>query len=197
MQAPINPSDINTIEGKYPLRPDLPASPGHEGVGIVRAVGAKVSRLRPGDRCVPIEHSQGTWRTHGVFLDHHWYRIPHDLPIATAANMVINPPTALRLLEEYVSLEEGDTIIQTGATSATGKYVLQLARHKGVRTINIIRDRPNRREVEHELKDLGATAVATLEELPHLLKNWQHDTPKLALDCVGGEASTAVIKALR
>ena len=41
-QAPINPSDINTIEGKYPLRPELPGVPGHEGVGVVEAVGPKV-----------------------------------------------------------------------------------------------------------------------------------------------------------
>ncbi len=42
MQAPINPSDINTIEGKYPIRPELPGVPGHEGVGVVEAVGPKV-----------------------------------------------------------------------------------------------------------------------------------------------------------
>lgn len=27
----------------------------------------QVSRMRPGDRVVPIEHGQGTWRSHGVF----------------------------------------------------------------------------------------------------------------------------------
>lgn len=197
-QAPINPSDINTIEGKYPLHPDLPASPGHEGVGVVAAVGSKVTRLRPGDRCVPIEHSQGTWRTHGVFDEHHWYRIPSDLPIAAAANMVINPPTAIRLLEEYVTLEPGDVIIQTGSTSAVGKYVLQMATHRGIKSINLIRDRPaeKRAQVEHELKEMGATAVVTPSELPALLKTWPHNAPKLALDCVAGEAATAAVKAL-
>ncbi len=43
-QAPINPSDMNTIEGKYPLRPDLPGVPGHEGMGVVEAVGPRVSQ---------------------------------------------------------------------------------------------------------------------------------------------------------
>lgn len=27
----------------------------------------QVTRMRPGDRVVPIEHGQGTWRSHGVF----------------------------------------------------------------------------------------------------------------------------------
>lgn len=41
-QAPINPSDINTVQGKYPLKPTLPGVPGHEGLGQVTALGPKV-----------------------------------------------------------------------------------------------------------------------------------------------------------
>ena len=44
LQAPINPSDINTVQGKYPLKPTLPGVPGHEGLGQVTALGPKVSR---------------------------------------------------------------------------------------------------------------------------------------------------------
>lgn len=44
-QAPINPSDINTVQGKYPLSPPLPGVPGHEGVGEVTAVGPQASGL--------------------------------------------------------------------------------------------------------------------------------------------------------
>jgi hypothetical protein len=44
LQAPINPSDINTIQGKYPLVPKLPgAVPGHEGVAQVLAAGKQVT----------------------------------------------------------------------------------------------------------------------------------------------------------
>ena len=35
--APLNPADINAIEGKYPIRPTLPATPGMEGAGVVVA----------------------------------------------------------------------------------------------------------------------------------------------------------------
>lgn len=42
-QAPINPSDINTVQGKYPLKPPLPGVPGHEGVMRVIAAGDKVT----------------------------------------------------------------------------------------------------------------------------------------------------------
>ena len=42
-QAPINPSDLNTVQGKYPITPPLPGTPGHEGVGVVETVGSQVS----------------------------------------------------------------------------------------------------------------------------------------------------------
>nr|CAB3461271.1 unnamed protein product [Digitaria exilis] len=51
LAAPINPSDINRIEGVYPVRPPLPgAVGGYEGVGQVHAVGPAVTApLCPGD----------------------------------------------------------------------------------------------------------------------------------------------------
>lgn len=42
LQAPINPSDVNTCQGKYPIQPKLPGTPGHEGVGVVTEVGIEV-----------------------------------------------------------------------------------------------------------------------------------------------------------
>ena len=44
MQAPINPSDINQIQGKYPIKPPLPAVAGNEGVARVIEVGPEVMR---------------------------------------------------------------------------------------------------------------------------------------------------------
>src|SRR5207248_4804344 len=46
--APINPADINAIEGKYPGRREVPAVPGFEGAGVVVEVGAKVSTILKG-----------------------------------------------------------------------------------------------------------------------------------------------------
>jgi NADPH:quinone reductase-like Zn-dependent oxidoreductase len=58
IQAPVNPSDINQIEGKYPIKPSLPAVAGNEGVGVVRSVGSQVCSVhrtinngRCGDAC--------------------------------------------------------------------------------------------------------------------------------------------------
>lgn len=59
----MNPADINTIQGKYPSRPPLPAVPGNEGVGEVVAVGSNVQNLHVGDKVVPNGPNFGIWRT--------------------------------------------------------------------------------------------------------------------------------------
>ncbi len=46
LAAPINPADLNQIEGKYPIRPPLPATPGFEGAGVVEKTGAAVREPR-------------------------------------------------------------------------------------------------------------------------------------------------------
>src|SRR5580765_5569508 len=59
--APINPADLNQIEGKYPVRWELPATPGFEGAGIVVESGADVKGLTSG-ALVILPHNIGTWR---------------------------------------------------------------------------------------------------------------------------------------
>jgi len=61
--SPVNPADINTIQGKYPSKPPLPAVPGNEGVGEIVAVGSNVQGLHVGDRVVPNGPNFGIWRT--------------------------------------------------------------------------------------------------------------------------------------
>src|SRR6266487_3351133 len=59
--APINPADLNQIEGKYPVRPELPATPGFEGAGIVVDAGANASTITAGTLVI-LPHNLGTWR---------------------------------------------------------------------------------------------------------------------------------------
>ena len=59
--APINPADLNSIEGKYPIKAPLPATPGMEGAGFVIELGAAVRDLKIGDRVI-LPHNFGTWR---------------------------------------------------------------------------------------------------------------------------------------
>src|SRR6266850_938629 len=59
--SPINPSDLHMVRGRYGYQPELPASPGAEGVGIVEAVGPGVQGPIVGTRVVFV-HTWNTWR---------------------------------------------------------------------------------------------------------------------------------------
>ncbi|GJS49786.1 enoyl-[acyl-carrier-protein] reductase, mitochondrial [Tanacetum coccineum] len=59
LAAPINPSDINRIQGVYPVRPPVPAVGGYEGVGEVHTVGSAVDSLSPGDLVMASPPSPG------------------------------------------------------------------------------------------------------------------------------------------
>ncbi len=50
--SPINASDLHMVRGRYGYQPELPASPGIEGVGIVEAVGPSAQGPMVGTRVV-------------------------------------------------------------------------------------------------------------------------------------------------
>uniref|UniRef100_A0A673JP44 Trans-2-enoyl-CoA reductase, mitochondrial-like n=1 Tax=Sinocyclocheilus rhinocerous TaxID=307959 RepID=A0A673JP44_9TELE len=79
----------------------------------------------------------------------------------------------------------GCTVIQNASNSAVGQAVIQIAAALGLKTINIIRDRPNCAELIDELQSLGADYVVTEEEV---MSTGLHRVPKpkLGLNCVGG-----------
>lgn len=199
LAAPINPSDINMIQGNYGLLPKLPAVGGNEGVGQVIAVGSSVSGLKPGDWVIPANAGLGTWRTEAVFSEEALIGVPKDIPLQSAATLGVNPCTAYRMLVDFEQLQPGDSVIQNASNSGVGQAVIQIASALGLKTINVIRDRPDIKKLTDRLKDLGADYVLTEEELrmPET-KNIFKDLPlpRLALNCVGGKSSTELLRHL-
>ncbi|KAL6195690.1 hypothetical protein ACLB2K_031308 [Fragaria x ananassa] len=182
LASPINPSDINRIEGVYPVRPQVPAVGGYEGVGEVHSVGSAVKGLLPGDLVIPSPPSSGMWQTYVVKDKCVWYKINKDSPVEYAATVTVNPLTALRMLEDFTTLKSGDTVVQNGATSIVGQCIIQLAKTRGIHSVNIIRDRAGS-DVKEKLNKLGADQAGIPE-------------PALGFNCVGGNAASLVLKFL-
>ncbi|XP_026272986.1 enoyl-[acyl-carrier-protein] reductase, mitochondrial [Frankliniella occidentalis] len=197
--APINPADINTVQGVYPIKPPLPSVPGNEGVGRVLSIGSDVKNVSVGDTVVPLEVGLGTWRTHGLFDASQWMKVSSKLGIAEAATLLTNPPTAYRMLKDFVSLNPGDVVIQNGANSACGQYVIQLCNAWNLTSVNVVRDRPNINDLKDSLLKLGASHVLTEEELrsTSLFKSGGLKAPKLALNCVGGQSGMEILRKLQ
>ena len=56
-------------------------------------------------------------------------------------------------------------MIQNGANSAVGQAVIQIAKFRQIKTVNIIRDRVNVKDLKKELAAIGADVVLTEQEL--------------------------------
>lgn len=191
--APVNPADLNAIEGKYPGRREVPAVPGFEGSGVVLELGGNAKGLTKGDLVIP-PHYVGTWREALSVKAADLVVVPPGIDPVQAAMLKINPLTAWRLLHGYVDLARGDWIIQNAANSAAGEAVIQIAHELGYKTVNLVR----RPELIGELRALGGDVVLVDDEnVREQLKTATNGAPiKLGLNCVGGDSALRVANAL-
>ncbi|GMR37026.1 hypothetical protein PMAYCL1PPCAC_07221, partial [Pristionchus mayeri] len=188
LAAPINPADINQIQGVYPVKPPLPAVGGNEGVGRVEEVGEGVSSLNKGDLVIPARSGLGTWRKMGDHLVDHLWPIDNRLSLEAGATLQVNPSTAYRMLKDFENLQEGDTVIQNGANSGVGRSVMQICKIRGLKCVSVVRSRETgMEELKEELSELGSTTVVTEEEMASKMRG--KIRARLALNCVGGRSS--------
>lgn len=216
LAAPINPADINQIQGVYPSKPTFTtelstpnpiAVGGNEGVAEVLSAGSGVKGLSRGDWVIMKQPGFGTWRTHAQTDASNLLKIENKdgLTPIQAGTVSINPCTAYRMLRDFSDMKEGDWFVQNGANSGVGRAAIQLGKLWGYRSINVIRARPEGTDaLKQELLDLGADVVVTDEELQEKgfgerVKEWTkggRDRVLLGLNCVGGKPATALAKLL-
>src|SRR5438132_10073121 len=191
--APINPADLNQIDGKYPVRPELPATPGFEGAGVVVDAGGNASTI-PAGTLVILPHNLGTWREAVAVKASDLVIVPQELNPVDAAMLKINPMTAWRLLHDYVDLKSGDWLIQNAANSAAGRAVIQIARDLGYKTANVVR----REELIDELRAEGGDVVLVDgENLREEVRNATGNAPiRLGLNAVGGGSALRLANTL-
>ncbi len=191
--APINPADLNQIEGKYPVRAELPATPGFEGAGIVVEAGPNVTNVATG-ALVILPHNIGTWRDAVSVKADQLVVVLTGIEPVHAAMLKINPMTAWRLLHDYVDLARGDWLIQNAANSAAGRAVIQVAHELGYKTVNVVR----RSELVDELRAEGGDVVLVdSENLRHEVEDAIAGPPiRLGLNAVGGESALRLANCL-
>lgn len=197
LAAPVHPADINTIQGTYGIKPSFPAVPGIEGVAEVLQVGCNVKAINPKDRVIPLKRNFGTWRTHHICKASSLEKVPQDVSTLCAANIMGNPSTAYRMLTDFASPGSGETVIQNLANSAVGLAVVQIAHHFGLKTVNVIRNRPNIEDVKKYIQSVGGDYVVTEEELrTTMMSDIFKEVPlaRLAFNGTGGRCATDMLR---
>lgn len=217
LTAPINPADINQIQGTYPSKPPMtsalgtnpPAAVGgNEGVAEVIGTGAGATTVAKGDWVIMKSTGMGTWRTHMQVDESQILKIDdkNGLTPLQVGTVSVNPCTAYRMLKDYAdwSWGSGEWFIQNAANSGVGRAAIQLGKEWGLKSINVVRKREGYEELKQELEELGATKVVSEEELlgrefRDMVKEWTNggrEPIKLGLNAVGGKNATSIAKIL-
>lgn len=190
--APINPADINYMQGNYGIKPDLPTTVGIEGVG--RVIESQDPSVAVNSQVIFLERV-GTWQEEVVCSACAVFCLPRECNPLQASMLKVNPLTAWQLLHKFKKLPKGSYILQNAANSAVGQCVIQIAKLLGLYTINLVR----RDSLFSPLKELGADHVflddASAKE--KIIKRLgEKNLPSLALNSVGGDSALRLMNCL-
>lgn len=170
---------------------------GSEGVAQVVKTGSGVKNVQVGNTVVSTVPSFGTWGEMIVANADHVHTVEDA---STALALGPTACTALRILSDYGDLKEGDWIVQNAANGAVGQAVIQIAKAKGLKTINVVRGHAETGTID-ALKELGGDIVVTESyfmspEYKRLVADLPSCCPKLGINGVGGDSATNMARSL-
>jgi propanol-preferring alcohol dehydrogenase len=155
-------TDLHAAQGDWPVKPDAPFIPGHEGVGEVAALGPGVTHLKEGDRvgmpwlhtaCRRCEHCVGGWETlcesqqmTGYTVDGSYAeyvladadfvgRLPDGLEFGPAAPVLCAGVTVYKGLKE-LEVKPGDWVAISGI-GGLGHMAVQYAKAMGLHVLAV------------------------------------------------------------
>lgn len=192
--APCNPSDLLLLQAKYVSLKTLPSVPGWEGTGkVVASGGGLLGSWFKGKRvaCGLSDDRDGTWAEYFVANATDCIPLDRRLPVDQAASLIINPLSAVALLD--IARRGGHrAAVHTAGASQLGRMLLAMADRP---LINIVR-----REAQVELlQSLGANCVLNSSD-PDFAEKLGDVCTKLnatiAFDAVAGPMTGTLLKAM-
>ena len=128
-------SGVNYIDtyhrtGLYPVEP--PFTPGMEAVGIVEAVGSKVTEVAVGDR-VAYAMCRGSYAEYALVPAGQLAPVPDGVSDEIAAAVPLQGMTAHYLTHSTWPIKPGDTCLVHAAAGGAGQLVAQMAKIRGAR----------------------------------------------------------------
>jgi len=198
----LNLPDSLMVQGKYQKRPEPPFVPGRDAAGVVAAVGAGVTRCRPGDR-VLAQAFTGAFAERLVAPEQRCFVLADAMDFADAAALITTFNTAYMACVVRGNVQPGETALVTGAAGGVGLVAVQLLKAKGARVLAAVSS-PEKAElalangadgiVETSADDLKASFRAQVERLTDAAEGRGVD---LAIDVVGGDVFEACLRVLK
>jgi len=129
--------DAFVREGRSGLTQPLPLILSSELSGVVEAVGAEVVGFKLGDEVYGATSEMFTraYVEYALASAQMMAAKPRKLTHIEAASRPIGAVTAWQMLFDYARATAGETALVHGAAGNVGAYAVQLARHRGLRTV--------------------------------------------------------------
>jgi alcohol dehydrogenase, propanol-preferring len=186
-------TDLHAARGDWPVKPTPPFIPGHEGIGLVAAVGAGVTNVKEGDRvgvpwlysaCGHCEYCLSAWETvcgsaqfggytvNGGFADYilanpnFVAHIPDRLSAIDAAPIICAGVTTYKGIKEAAT-KPGDWLVVSGA-GGLGHLAIQYAKAMGLHVCAV--DIDDRKLAHAKLLGADETVNAKLPDAVQLVK---------------------------
>ena len=132
----VNYIDTYHRSGLYKL--PLPTGIGSEAAGVVEAVGAGVTDIKPGDRVAYQGGAPGAYAEVRIMPAERLVMIPEDISDRVAATLMLKGLTVQYLLRQTYPLKGGETILLHAAAGGIGLIACQWARALGVTVIGTV-----------------------------------------------------------
>lgn len=133
--AGLNYIDVYMRAGTRPT--SLPYVPGFEGAGIVEAVSADVTEVKPGDR-VAYTGQLGSYAEFNVVKASQLIPLPQDISFEQGAAFPLQGMTAHYLVHDYYHVKAGDHVLVHAAAGGVGLLLVQWLKHLGATVIGTV-----------------------------------------------------------
>jgi NADPH2:quinone reductase len=130
----LNFPDVLMIQGKYQSQPPMPFAPGGEIAGTVAAVGAGVTRFKPGDRVFG-GTGFGGFAEQVAVRERALRPMPAAMGFAEASGISTTYGTSYYALKQRAALQPGETLLVLGAAGGVGLAAVELGKAMGARVI--------------------------------------------------------------
>jgi NADPH2:quinone reductase len=131
----VNFVDTYQRSGLYPMQ--LPAVAGNEGAGVVEAVGAGVTDLKPGDR-IAYTGLPGSYCEARVVPAERLVKLPQAISEEQGASMMLKGLTVHYLIHSTYAAKKGDTVLWHAAAGGVGLIACQWLKAMGVTVIGTV-----------------------------------------------------------
>ena len=173
---------------------------GHDGAGIVQAIGKGAMGFSAGDRVCfchgGVGGAAGTYALHAVVPTHSLVRVPDSVALQDAAAIALVFITGWKAMVERAGVGQGDLVLIHGGAGGTGQMATQIARAMGARVATTVST-----AAKAELS-LAAGAERAIhyrdEDFVAAVKDWSGgEGVKALLDNIGGDGFLNSLRVLQ